>query len=476
MLFRLAIGILVAAGWWGLSQGNTAAARVLDRVRDGLVRGLRRERSFWVLLVLISVWYLILKYRQHWSLHTYAYDLSLFDYALTNTVAGNFMYTPLLGRNFFSEHFSPVLLFLVPLYTVISGPLVLLTVQALATAAAAVPLFILGKREYGDRAWAAGLALVYLNYHMVARCLLYDFHFEMFGPVLFFAFLASRRPGKWVLPLVLLSLYLGVKEDTCINGAMAGLYFIVMKKDRRFGAAVLGASVLYGVLLFTVIFPYLHGPLTVEYRFWSRYSHWGAGPGQIILGLLTHPGALVQSLMNRTAAEFLVPLALLPVLSPTLLLTLPSYWLNALANDVQQHKFYFYYSATVLPFLFLAALHGLQRVRKWPRLGRYRPLLWAVLVPLNLGYFPHFSIDRDARDARQALHRIPAGAASQAGNTLFPHLPFNNRNQVGMSAGPDREWIAQEADIPPLERQILADSAYVLVFENRKIRLYHRIR
>ena len=75
-----------------------------------------------------------IKLMQHVTFHTGAFDLAMYDTAVRNTLQGRFMFAEQLGRNFFSEHFSPILLLFCPLYLVADTPVTLLLVEAFCVA------------------------------------------------------------------------------------------------------------------------------------------------------------------------------------------------------------------------------------------------------------------------------------------------------------------------------------------------------
>jgi uncharacterized membrane protein len=94
--------------------------------------------GLFLLALSIFIW---IKFSQHYTFRTGAFDLSMYDYALSNTLKGNFMYTPWLGRSYFSEHFAPILLLLLPFYWVHDRATTLVVIQALITVLAAIPLY-----------------------------------------------------------------------------------------------------------------------------------------------------------------------------------------------------------------------------------------------------------------------------------------------------------------------------------------------
>src|SRR2546430_4711142 len=96
-----------------------------------------------VALALVAVYALTfgaLSLIRHWSFHSTGLDLGVFDQVLWNTSQGRFMESTLsldrcVPHSFFGDHFSPILVALVPLYWVAPHPETLLVVQTVALAA-----------------------------------------------------------------------------------------------------------------------------------------------------------------------------------------------------------------------------------------------------------------------------------------------------------------------------------------------------
>jgi uncharacterized membrane protein len=95
-------------------------------------------------LVPIALWAVIYPARMvlaHQRFGTNAYDLSVFDYALSNLGAGSGTFVPFMGRSLWSDHAMPTLAALLPVYWLAPGPMALLVIQMIAVLAAALLLW-----------------------------------------------------------------------------------------------------------------------------------------------------------------------------------------------------------------------------------------------------------------------------------------------------------------------------------------------
>jgi len=155
-------------------------------VRPGyrlLVERLARDEGR-IALGLVAVYVLLfgtLSLIRHWSFHSTGLDLGVFDQVIWNTSQGRFTESTLsLDRcpphSFFGDHFSPILLALVPLYWVFPHPETLLVVQMVALALGALPIYLLARRLLPRGIERLIWVLAYVVSAPLAFITLYDFH------------------------------------------------------------------------------------------------------------------------------------------------------------------------------------------------------------------------------------------------------------------------------------------------------------
>src|SRR5262249_44243717 len=147
------------------------------------------------------------------------------------------------------DHFSPLLLTLLPLYLLDEGPRGLLIVQAAIVVASGVPLFLAARALLGGRATALGITIAYFGNPFLVRGLLYDFHIEMWVPAFFLTGLwlveVQHKPGWGTAVLAAAML---IKEDVPIYVAALAIYFAV-SGQRRVAINLGLASVAYGAFV-----------------------------------------------------------------------------------------------------------------------------------------------------------------------------------------------------------------------------------
>ena len=368
------------------------------------------------------VWFAALRILQHYSFHTSAFDLSIFDYGLYYTLRGRFLWTPFLAsESLLADHFSPMVLTLLPLYLLDDGPRGLLTVQAAMVVASGVPLFLAARALLGGRAAALGITIAYFGNLYLVRGLLYDFHLEMWIPVFFLTGLwlvEVRHEPRW--GVVVLAAAMLIKEDVLIYVAALALYFAVTGQ-RRVAMNLGVASVAYGVFVALVGLPSLVGGASPP----NALSAWAAVGRTIpeILGyFLAHPVEAMQAFWTPTLLRLLGSFGFLPFLSPlTLLAAVPGLFVSFTGSHLQRNLSH-YYAAPALPLLAWATIWALRRVQA--ATGRAVVyVLVAGLVLMNLNFVRMFRVTAQDREALALIETLPRTASIAAPSHVVPHLP-----------------------------------------------------
>ncbi|MBZ0269677.1 DUF2079 domain-containing protein, partial [bacterium] len=101
---------------------------------------LEHPRFFRAAAAALLVLFALAVVERHLAFRTFSHDFGMLDDAITRLPGHAPLFSPLLGRSFLSEHFSPILFALVPLRALVPSPYVLLLAQAIALWGAAVAL------------------------------------------------------------------------------------------------------------------------------------------------------------------------------------------------------------------------------------------------------------------------------------------------------------------------------------------------
>jgi uncharacterized membrane protein len=284
---------------------------------------------------------------------------------------------------------------------------------------------------------ALAVAVSYLLYPAVGFVNRFDFHPEVLAvPAFLFAFEALdrdhvRAAGLWLF-VPLLS-----KENLGLSVAFFGLYAVFFRRRARFGLiwGGLGLAV-SGLTIFWLIPTLRHGPLDTA----ARYSWLGETPAQMLATLASRPGYVWESVAepNRLLylLQLLVPTGFLALLGmPELLMVVPGLVVNLLAAHYYQPTIYCHYTVPVIPFVFIATVTGLQRLKRLIGHWLIFPIIGLAIVPLTIVVFV---LDNPFTESQQlpdpladlpnaeavymALPLVPSDASVVTTNAYAPHL------------------------------------------------------
>ena len=381
------------------------------------------------------------------NLLTDGYDLGIFDEAVRSYAGGHLPYAALKGSAHYSvlgDHFSPVLVLLVPFYWILPTACTLLVAQAFLLAVALVPLARWAHRELGAEA-AAVIAFGYGSSWGIAAAVGFDFHEVCFAvPLLAFSLeaLAAERwrtAVLWALPLVL------VKEDLGVTLAAIGL-LVAWKGPRLLGLATAAFGVAASLVEVLVLIPLSSD---TGYAYFSK-SGLSTGTGAGGAGAAAAGGAAVhQGLVHQllsvphnlilphvklvTLIALFAPTAFLALRSRLALVVVPTLLWRFLSDTPAYWGMTFHYSADLMPVVFAAFVDALAQRRRlgWsPR--RLRAVLAvslavsAVLIPDHpLGALSRpktYTVSRFAAAGRALAARIPNGATVAADNNVAAQL------------------------------------------------------
>lgn len=401
--------------------------------------GRRREHpknpGFWgtalVLLAAgaaVAIWRLKIYQWEQWDLG--AWDTGIYLQALWLIAHGHFLAFDTFVQKPILADAAQYILYPLALPFRWGGPSFAFGVEALALGSALWPLGRLATEALGAPGLGWLLALAGLFQPAVVGNIAYEWHPDVFGfAALLWLLWADRKekPGPYYLALVVTLLS---KNQAAVPVA---LYAIIRlagpDRRRRHLWTLLSAG---GLLIFNekMLLSLLHHTDT---NIAKDYGYLGQGLIGILLGMLHRPGTVWVHLFGTPAywGLLLVPLAFLPILAPVQALPgLLTAGLNLLGVNPLQRSPFSQYALWVEPFMLVAAIGGLARLRRSSgRLGQWTTVFGIMaLLLLTAGSFfgqtlPYVAWrfhPRPAREAFEAARRlIPPGAPvfGQTGTT-----------------------------------------------------------
>lgn len=371
---------------------------------------------------------------RHWTFHSTASDLAVFDQVLWNTIHGRFMESTLsLARcephSFFGDHFSPALLLLLPLYVVVPRPETLIVVQTIALALGVWPIYLLARRSLP----AAEQHLVWVAAYLLSAPLsfiaLYDFHeITLAVAPLGFAmyFLATRRTLPMLLCLVVALL---AKEEValiCVGFGVA----LAFQRRWRASALVIAGSILAFVATLKIIIPAFAAG--APYQYLGRYASLGRDELEIARTLLFDPLRALTVLASGEVGSKIV--FVLSLFGPGLGLALRSRWALLpslpplgyllLSDYGGEHTLHNQYGAPLIPLALAASILGAAAVgERWRCRVTVGVLASSLFLAFSFGGLP-FSLDFANAFLRGEPDRAPSGEPILARESRYePFLP-----------------------------------------------------
>lgn len=341
-----------------------------------------------------------------------------------------------------SIHIELLVGLLAPLMWLYNSPNLLLIIQAVVLASGVAPAFWIARRRLTSGWAGVAFGLMYLWMPAVEGANIADFHGVALTAALLLWAWWGLESGAYRLFGVAAFLATIAKEEV---GLLVGLLILVFAWQQRRSHLALVAvlPILWSILCFTVFLPYFNG-LKDTSPFWDRYTLFGPTPAAALENLRHNPSTLIVPLRRLDVLKYLHGLwasgGYLALLSPlTLLPAAPILAMNTLSNFDWQYSGGGHYSATIAPFMLLAAILGAERLLAWlSRWGVGRRLaLPAVILPavliafLNhreLGlspwsrYWDPPTIHPRHLTAQRLAAQIPETARVAASSNLYPHV------------------------------------------------------
>ena len=422
---------------------------------------LLRKHGFIALCVAAAYFllYSTLAVLRHESYHSFRFDLGLFDQVFWNTTQGRPFESTMsqalaVPHSLLGDHFSPLLLVLMPFYYAFPHPETLLVIQTFALALGAWPVYLLARLKL-----PAGYALlwvaVYFLFVPLAYINLYDFHEVALSvaPLGFGLYFLEKGRRGWFLFSLLVTFL--IKEEMALIGAGFGLYALIGKRDWKLGLGVLVGSLLAFAAVIQLAIPYFAEGRTYPY-IKLRYAEVGGSPTGVVTTMLTNPLRIVRALLELKKVYFAIAifgpvLGLSAAAGWASLVLLPTLGYLLLSNYEPQFSFTTQYSAPLIALVIGTSILALARLPESAR----RPVMAAVVasslifswafgdMPFSRKFDPSlFSTpSRYTLFVRQLVRITPD--ASVSGESSFP-VHFAERRYVydyAFEGAQDAEWV-----------------------------------
>lgn len=426
--------------------GNASAPPTLTSKASSFFArvGLSTRAQGYLILSMMVLAYIItfslLTVRNHNNFGTFGFDLGIFDQGTWLLSQLKTPFVTVRGLHIFGDHLSLILLLLAPLYRIWDDVRLLLVLQTVVLAIGAVPIFLMAKERLKSRLLGIALASSYLLYPSLEWLNRDHFHPEAIAtPCLLFAFYFVTKQ-RYVPFAIFSALAILAKEDISLIVMMLGIY-VAIKVNRKAGIATSLLALAWFITGLNVIIPHFN---QVGVSYIKNYAHLGSSLGEVIIDSITHPGLILSILLEERKLiyllQLLAPVSFFPLVSiEALLIALPALFLNLVSEQGYMDTIQFHYTATIIPFIFVASILALEGLD----LGQRRRQLLAgliVVTALICNYFwspsplsPNFnqghwsSENKRQESIESALSLLPKDANVSAPYYMVPHLTHREK-------------------------------------------------
>ena len=394
-------------------------------------------------IVLFIVYFSLISFLRYDNFYTGRFDLGNMAQTVWNTYHGRiFQLTDPNGTENISRlafHADFLLILLAPLYAIWENPKMLLLVQAIITGLGAYFVYTIVAKIIKGRTLPLILAFLYLINPGVQRATIYDFHAVTLATTFLLAafyFLLSKRRAWFLVFLLLAAL---TKEELWLMVAFFGVYIALVAKNFKRGAALFLFGV--GMFFFLVSYAIPHSAGGSQHFALSYYSDFGDSPAVIAKNIILSPHITLPLLFEKSRTyyfqQLLGPVGFLSLLSPFyLLFAAVDVAIGVLSSNPQLRQIYYQYTTPITPFIFIAAIYGIKRLRDFfPGLPRLAIGIYLVVMGVMTAYLygplpgsrePNLAMitkpQKHAELIDAYMARLPDTYTITASNNLGSHL------------------------------------------------------
>ena len=386
-----------------------------------------RHRDF-QLAILISFLFLIIYLIL--SLITHLHFLSGYDLAIVNqyTYEWSHLKIPISTISaypflpFYTDHIEIIFLLLSPFYLIFSNAITLLFLQAFFLAFSGIPVFLLCKKYKINLFLSLVLLISYLSFYGMQFAVYYDAHSLVFAASLlaFFIYFLDKN-SKWSVLFFILAIL--SKEDVALLTFLISLVIFITKRN-KLSLYFLLISVVYLLLIFSVLFPHLNSGFGPEKQ---KYINFDV---RNFVNTNSKMEVITYSLGWFGFLPLLLPLYLIPFLGD-----LFHYFVLGNAVNTAQ-GFYYHYRVTISILLVYPTILAISKYKKINNkyLGIY--LLFCAFLFTYLIHAPFTYLSKEwfwteplpVKNINKILTYLPKDASVVSQNNITSHI--SNRDKI----------------------------------------------
>jgi uncharacterized membrane protein len=438
----------------------------------------------WLFIIAYIILFSFLSLKKYYNFDYNALDLAIFNQVFFNTLHGRWFDLTVNLNTYLADHFTPVIILLLPFYWLKQSAETLLILQSICLALSAWPLYVLAKAVLKSRNLALLVGVLWLFNPFVQAANIYEFHLMSLSVfcILWTIYFYYKKNFLWFFILMILSLM--TRED--ISLVMLGFFILSLIEKRQ---------IKWWLISLLIPLIYFLGAINIidyfatdgDYKF-LIYYRWLGGHDlpSIIWQWITHPWQVLLHVLNlKNIFNFFVlflPLLLIPLFKPSKylwLLALPLLQFLLSAPGLVTIVYQTHYSLLLLPAIFVGFIFTFKYLKDNPQTKlskfwqNYQGAIYLILFISTIYFFITLSplrnlvlfTDKESQNNRQIfLDQIPLSSSLIASESFLSHL--SNRQTIypfcysyyGYKQFAREKFIAPEVDYIFLDyREVLSN-------------------
>ena len=364
------------------------------------------------------------------------FDMALFDQGIWLLSRFHAPFVTVMGRDLFGDHTCFVVLLVVPLYWIWPHAQLLLVLQTLLLAGAAVPVYLVARRYLESTVLATAMVAVYLLNPALQNGNLEQFHpeaFSVMGIALAIYAALEWRPLLLVAAVVVCLL---VKQDAGMLVMPLGLW-VAWRRNLKWGTAIFAAAAAWQFIAFEVIIYAFLGTTSFQ----ANRIPFG-GIGGVFRTFLLHATTFWRYALSGQRPFYFWQMGVSTgwafLLAPEIAaVSVLSFLENYLSEFPYQHQILYHYSLPLVPVLVLGTVWAISRRRHVAARSALAGVslvcafvscvVWG-LAPFSVHRYPHWSPASPEVQAINEVERaLPPHAVVSAWYPYVAHIDHRVR-------------------------------------------------
>lgn len=401
----------------------------------------------WGSIISYIAYFTYYSFEKHANFFTGRFDLGNMDQTVWNTLHGRiFQLTNPDGIETISRlaiHADFILILLSPFYLIWEDPRILLFIQTVVLGLGAYFIYKIANYILKNSTISTIMAISYLLNPFVQKQNLFDFHAVVLSTTFLLAAFYSTLVKNYKFFFLFLILAVLTKENVYLIASIFGLYLAYKTKDKKWLFLTLASAFLFYIFISTLI-PWARGGqhFATEY-----FREFGDTPSSILGNLISSPIKTFSSLLTQSNFSYLyklfLPVGFVSILAPFILFfAAPDLAINMLSENENLRTLTFHYGATIIPFIYIAAIFGLKRILDvrlkliTPKFASYFIIATSLFASYHYGVLPgsrnpSLEVYKNAIPERHKIKRflemIPQDLSVASTNNLGAHLSHRTR-------------------------------------------------